>query len=139
MSEASIPQSGRWRKRLQRLRRSVRSALPFVSGILATLVALLLYTIFAPHPHQVTTREINDTVAQALASATAPSAYSARVYEAIHPSLVLIQTKAANAEAKDTESLGSGVVIDAAGDILTSLHVVANATEIELTFTKHDH
>jgi S1-C subfamily serine protease len=31
-------------------------------------------------------------------------------------------------------SLGSGVVVDASGDILTCLHVVANATSIEVTF-----
>jgi S1-C subfamily serine protease len=30
--------------------------------------------------------------------------------------------------------LGSGVVVDASGDILTCLHVVANATSIEVTF-----
>jgi S1-C subfamily serine protease len=110
----------------------VRGALPFVSGMLATLVALVLYNLFTPHPHQLTTREINDTVAQALASATAPAAYSAQVYQAIQPSLVLIETQAPGAD--DEESLGTGVVIDAAGDILTSLHVVADAEEIKLTF-----
>jgi S1-C subfamily serine protease len=31
-------------------------------------------------------------------------------------------------------NLGSGVVVDTAGDILTCLHVVANATTIEVTF-----
>jgi len=31
-------------------------------------------------------------------------------------------------------SMGSGVVVDASGDILTCLHVVANATSIEVTF-----
>jgi S1-C subfamily serine protease len=31
-------------------------------------------------------------------------------------------------------SMGSGVVVDLAGDILTCLHVVANATAIEVTF-----
>jgi len=30
--------------------------------------------------------------------------------------------------------MGSGVVVDASGDILTCLHVVANATSIEVTF-----
>jgi S1-C subfamily serine protease len=120
--------------RLQSLRRRIRNAAPFASGVLAALLALVLYNVFVPGPHQLTTREVNDTVAQALASATPPPAFSRHVYQAIQPSLVLIQTKSPGADGKEEHSLGSGVVIDDNGDILTSLHVVANATEIQLTF-----
>jgi S1-C subfamily serine protease len=123
-----------WRRRLQRLRTRARSVVPFASGVLAALVALLLYNILVPSPHQLTTREVNDTVAQALASATPPPAFSARVYQVIQPSLVLIQTQAPGANGAVKNSLGSGVVIDDVGDILTSLHVVANAADIQLTF-----
>jgi S1-C subfamily serine protease len=56
------------------------------------------------------------------------------VYQAIQPSLVLIQTHAPDANGKVEDSLGSGVVIDDSGDILTALHVVTNATDIQLTF-----
>jgi S1-C subfamily serine protease len=123
-----------WRRRLQRLRTRARSAVPFASGVLAALVALLLYNFLVPGPPQLTTREVNDTVAQALASATPPPAFSARVYQVIQPSLVLIQTQAPDETGKVNNSLGSGVVIDDAGDILTSLHVVANADDIQLMF-----
>jgi S1-C subfamily serine protease len=123
-----------WRRRLQRLRTRARSVVPFASGVLAALVALLLYNVLVPGPHQLTTREVNDTVAQALASATPPPAFSARVYQVIQPSLVLIQTQAPGANGAVKNSLGSGVVIDDVGDILTSLHVVANAADIQLTF-----
>jgi S1-C subfamily serine protease len=123
-----------WRWRLQRLRTRARSVVPFAAGVLAALVALLLYNVLVPGPHQLTTREVNDTVAQALASATPPPAFSARVYQVIQPSLVLIQTQGPGANGKVKNSLGSGVVIDDVGDILTSLHVVANAADIQLTF-----
>jgi len=56
------------------------------------------------------------------------------VYQAIWPSLVLIQTQAPGADGKVEDGLGSGVIIDDFGDILTSLHVVANASDIQLTF-----
>jgi S1-C subfamily serine protease len=108
--------------------------MPFASGVLAALVALLLYNVLVPGPHQLTKREVNDTVAQALATATPPPAFSARVYQQIQPSLVLIQTQAPGAQGKVENGLGSGVVIDDRGDILTSLHVVANAADIQLTF-----
>ncbi|MEW5961603.1 MAG: trypsin-like peptidase domain-containing protein [Chloroflexota bacterium] len=56
------------------------------------------------------------------------------MYQAIHPSLVLIQTQAPGQNGEVEDGLGSGVVIDDRGDILTSLHVVAGATDIQLTF-----
>ena len=108
--------------------------MPFASGILAALLALWLYNIFVPGPHQLTAQEVNDTVAQALASATPPPPYSARVYQAIQPSLVLIETQSLDENGEEESGLGSGVVITDRGDILTSLHVVADAAEIQITF-----
>ena len=134
MDEPSISRSELWRHRWQHLRARVRRAVPFASGVLAALVALLLYNALAPAPHQLTTREVNDTVAQALASATPPPAYSERVYQVIQPSLVLIQTKGRDENGEVEHGLGSGVVINDNGDILTALHVVTNATTISLTY-----
>jgi S1-C subfamily serine protease len=81
-----------------------------------------------------TQRDVARTVARAIASFTPAPAFSERAYQAVQPSLVLIETKTSNATGKPGSGLGSGVVINLAGDILTSLHVVAGATEIELTF-----
>lgn len=129
MSEPSTISS-----KLQRLQPYFRSGTLFLSGVLAVLAALLLYNALFPVPPQLTTNEVNDSIVQALASATPPPAFSARVYQIIRPSLVFIraQTAAANGELED--GIGSGVVINDRGDILTSLHVVADASEIRLTF-----
>jgi len=108
--------------------------MPFASGVFAALVALLLYNVFVPRQHQLTVREVNDTVSQALASATPPPPFSTLVYQAVQPSLVLIQSQTPGTDGKGENSLGSGVIIDNNGDILTSLHVVADATDIQLTF-----
>lgn len=124
----------RWGERLKSWRGSARGALQFVTGVLAALVALLLYNLLVPAPKPLTTREVSDTVAQALASATPPPAYSARVYQVIQPSLVLIQARLPDVEGEEEGALGSGVVVDDAGAILTSLHVVEDATEIEVIF-----
>jgi len=103
-------------------------------GRLCRTGALLLYNLLFPGDPPLTTREVNDSIIEALASVTPAPAYSAQVYQAIQPSLVLIQVKAPDDEGKPGNGIGSGVVINQAGDILTSLHVVANASEIELTF-----
>lgn len=118
-------------RRLGRLRSRAGKASQFAAGVAVALAAVLLYTVLVPGPAPLTDRDVKDTIADALASVTPPPAYSEVVYEAVRPSLVLIETKAA--DSKD-DGLGSGVVVTVAGDILTSLHVVADATAIELTF-----
>jgi len=100
----------------------------------AALAAILIYNLlFSPFP-SLTTNQVNETIAQALASATPRPAYSAQVYEIIQPSLVLIEVSAQNGSGKSTNGLGSGVIITDLGDILTSNHVVESADQITVTF-----
>jgi S1-C subfamily serine protease len=132
LSEPADSRSNIWRRRLQQLRSRARSAAPFATGVLAALVALLLYNALLPGPPPITQADVSDTVAQAMASATPAPAYSALVYQVIRPSIVLIQTTGKTNP--ESSGLGSGVIVDDQGDILTSLHVVADATDIQVTF-----
>jgi S1-C subfamily serine protease len=134
MSESAVSGSNLWQERLRRLRAGVKRAMPFISGMIAALGALLIYNLLFPGPPPLTTRDVNDTVAQALASATPPPAFSARVFQVIQPSLVVVQTRSPGEDGEEDNGLGSGVVITDRGEILTSLHVVSDATEILLTF-----
>lgn len=134
MNEPQDTQPEPWRARIQRLLIRSRAVFQFAAGILAAFLALLLYNTFFPGPHRITPDEVSDTVAQALASATPQPAYSARVYQAIQPSLVLIQSQAPDDNGDEENSLGSGVIITEFGDILTSLHVVEGAETIQVTF-----
>jgi len=134
MNQQSTPRIELWRRRFGRIRAGLRSAVPFIAGVFAALAALLLYSAFFPAPHQMTMGEVNGAIAQALASATPPPAYSEQVYQVIQPSLVLIQTHATGKDGRDEGGLGSGVVVDDSGDILTSFHVVSDTTDIQVTF-----
>jgi S1-C subfamily serine protease len=134
MADPSPSRSEIWRQRLRRLRTSLRSALLFIFGILAAVVGFWLYHLINPGPVPLTSNDVSTAVNQALASATPPPAYSEAVYQVIQPSLVLIQSQAPGTGGKIEYSLGTGTIIDANGDILTSLHVVANAVSIHLTF-----
>jgi S1-C subfamily serine protease len=108
---------------------------PFAAGAIVALVAVVSYGLLVPGPPRLLQRDVDDTVANALASMTPAPAFSEVVYQAVRPSLVLIQTNEPRSSTPGSDrGLGSGVVVNAAGDILTSLHVVENATEIELTF-----
>ena len=129
MKEPTLSDNTSWGHRFQRLRGRIRGMFPFASGILATLLALFLYNILFP-ANQVTEIEVHDAIANAMASATPRPAYSSYVYQVIQPSLVLIETGGRD----EDRSLGTGVIIDAAGDILTSLHVVDGAEKISIVF-----
>ncbi len=134
MEETSNAVTNPWQGRLRQVGARLRSALPFASGVAAALAALLIYRLLVPGPQPLTVKEVNESVASAMASATPPPAYSALVYQAIQPSLVLIQAELPVSEGEAEDVLGSGVVINDRGDILTSLHVVKDALEINLIF-----
>ena len=123
-----------WRARFQHLRVYARKTLPFVTGMGAMLLALVVYNRLFPAPAPLSTADVENTVALMMASATPPPAFSQRVYQQIQPSLVLIETTDLNEAGEDEGGLGTGVIIDFSGDILTSLHVVDGADEILLTF-----
>src|SRR5437870_255052 len=78
-----------WRERLRQYRAPALRVLFFASGVAAALLAVLIYQALTPKPHQLTTSDVRDTIAQAFASATPRSAYSEQVYQVIQPSLVL--------------------------------------------------
>ena len=129
-----------WSQRLHRLRARIRRAAPFASGVAAALLAVALYGVAVPGPRPLTRQDVNQSIASALASQTPAPAFSQRVYQAVQPSLVLIETQGASPAPSPSgtltadSGLGSGVVVDTAGDILTCLHVVAGATSIQVTF-----
>ncbi len=110
----------------------LRKLAPFGFGVLATLFAVLLYNALTSDSEGITADEVEVTVADALASVTPPPARSAQVYQTILPSLVVVRVESPTAESGF--GVGSGVIIDAGGAILTSLHVVDTATSIEVRF-----
>jgi S1-C subfamily serine protease len=129
MNEPSDPNKNNLRSRLGRFRGRISGLFPFALGVLAMLLALFLYHYFFPAT-QMTQRDVNTAIANAMASATPRPAFSTEVYQIIQPSLILIQVD----ESDGGKGLGSGVIVDNAGDILTSLHVVDGASKIMLTF-----
>ncbi|MEA2548193.1 MAG: hypothetical protein QOE42_791 [Chloroflexota bacterium] len=122
------------RARARRARSTARRAAPFVGGVIATFIAIAVWTATHPGPAPLTTRDVNQAIASALASQALPPPRSELVDQAIGPSLVLIETDRAKASGDAPNGLGSGVVVNAAGSVLTALHVVADTTAIHLTF-----
>ena len=110
------------------MRGHFRDALPFVSGVFATLIALILFSFLFPNNHM-TQSEVRDVVDSVLASATPRTPDAVLVYENMKYSIVLIEVKG-----EDGDGLGTGVIIDDQGNILTSNHIISDSSNISVTF-----
>ena len=98
------------------------------------LVTLLLWRTYSSDEAQPATANVDEAVAEALASMaeTSEPAISALVYRAILPSLVIVQTDRENDE--EGFGIGTGVVVNADATVLTSLHIVDGASEVQVAF-----
>ena len=126
------------RERLRKWRERMRGLYPFAFGMLATLLALILYGFFFPE-NQLTKREVNDAIASAMSSATPRPPEGIQVYQIIQPSIVFIEAGFVDEEGNETGGLGTGVIFNDTADIVTSLHVVKDSRDINVTFADGTH
>jgi S1-C subfamily serine protease len=101
-------------------------------GAVALLLALVLWRTFYTDGQQLPSVDVEAAIAEVLDSQTPSPATSVQVYQAILPSLVVVQTE--NAGEGSKFGIGSGVVINSAADVLTALHIIEGATEVQLGF-----
>ncbi len=134
MDEPSVSRREKWRSRLQDWRKYLRGSFFFASGILAALLGLWIFHLLNPATPQMTAGDVNNAINQVLASATPRPPDSEIVYQIIQPSLVLIESQVSAPDGSTAYDLGTGTIVDAQGTILTALHVVADATKIQVTF-----
>ncbi len=124
------PKSSTWRERWQDMRKRYAALMLIVFGAAALLLAVLLWRAFQTDALQLTAMDVEEAVAEAMASATPAPVVSAQVYQAILPSLVVVQVMGGG----DGLGMGSGVVINSGAEVLTALHVVEGASEIQVAF-----
>jgi S1-C subfamily serine protease len=139
--------------RLRRMYRRHERPLLAVGGGLFVLFAVMLHGTLTPAPQELTQRDIDRAVLHTLESQPrAPSSESV-AFQAIYPSVVRVMAESAiddeeipldgegeRAEGEPEEGrprlegLGTGVVVQEDGTILTNLHVVAGVERIKVIF-----
>ncbi len=75
----------------------------------------------------------SSVAAKAIGDLQGQPARAAQVYDKIIASLVVIRTTGASGDGED-DGLGTGVIVNADGSILTAFHVIKGASSIEVTF-----
>src|SRR4029453_10164246 len=96
-------------------------ALPFVLGLMGALVGILGYVAVADPDNSGT--QATPTATSRPTATTRADPASVEVYQKILPSLVFIETRTTG----DDGALGSGVIVNEQGQILTALHALRNA------------
>jgi S1-C subfamily serine protease len=116
-----------------------RRAQVAIVAALATAVALGLVGLATRSPSTPTLERAevrtvaSGVVEKAIEDLRTAPATSAVVYQQILPSLVQIEARGPATEA-GRAGLGTGVIVNASGAILTALHVVEGATSVRLSF-----
>ena len=126
------PQSSFWSRRYRWLRRGSGLILWGTLGFVSLLLVLSLWRTYASNERQLTSAEVDAVVAEAIDAELSEEVELAQIYRTILPSLVVVQTDKGKEE--DGIGVGSGVVVNVDGEVLTALHVVENAMEIHVSF-----
>ncbi len=133
-AEAPPPPS-RMTLALRRFRERHARKLSMAASVLVTLAIVAAYDkVTAPRP--ITQNDIDQAVLHTLDKQPPEPSHASVAYDIIRPSVVRVNQVGLE-ESDDTErAVGTGVVIEESGTILTNIHVVAGAERISVTF--HD-
>lgn len=113
-----------------------------IRGVVAAAAALVVIAGFTVTNIRISDRPalsadqvkgmINQQVNTAISQMASPASSGDGVYKAVEYGIVAIQS--IRKGSPGTDELGTGIVIDKRGDILTALHVVAGAASIKVSF-----
>lgn len=120
-------------KRLGTLFERHERPLLVVLGALGALVAVMLYALLTPSTQELTQEDIDAAVLYTLENLPEEPSVPRAAYDVVRESVVRVSRQDDEIEAEES-GVGTGVVIVDTGLVLTSLHVVAGAEGITVTF-----
>jgi len=101
-----------------------------LGGALLAVILVLLYLKLDPQDGRYSDADIQRLADERIAEITPTPPLEPEIYALVRPSVVLIQRDAKNPES----GIGSGVVVDEFGNILTSYHVIEGLTQVSVRF-----
>ena len=114
-----------------------RSGWLLLVGVVLVVFALFVVYRSVSRRPSVSGKEVNGIVDQkvsaAISALQSQPPVATQVYDQVRAGLVVIESQ--HHGAPDTEDLGTGIIVDTQGDILTALHVVEGGSAIKVTFS----
>ena len=87
------------------------------------------------HNSQATTAATTANSTSSTATSTQASSTAETVYKQVSPGVVTITATVSSGTRGSGQAIGSGIVLDTNGNILTNAHVIAGARQIQVTFS----
>jgi len=120
------------------LQRWIERSRPYWMLLLGSAVTLAIgfaYLKLEPPKGRYTDADIKKIVGQQMASATPTPPVPPQIYAMLRPSVVLVSHDEPSSDPTKTfHNIGSGVVVDASGIILTAYHVVSGSDTVNVRF-----
>ncbi len=104
---------------------------PVVVAVIAVVLGVVTARWVLAEDDATSPQQVDDAIGEALSSTTIPAPIGPAIYNTALPSLAFIQT---GEPGEEEASIGSGVIINTAGNIMTSNHVIDGAAQIRVTF-----
>jgi S1-C subfamily serine protease len=133
VADGEAPRDDRARGGALGPRAGVALAAALVTGVVVGWIVLARTDSPAPLDAAQVRTIASGVAANAIDDQQAAPATSVAVYRRILPSLVAVEAKGPSTK-KDESALGTGVIVNARGSILTAFHVVDGATRIRVSF-----
>lgn len=110
--------------------------LALLGSVLSALLVVGLYALLVPRPREYTQRDIDLAVQSSLVNMPPGPSAASRAYAIIRPSVVRVNQleKEKDSDELAVKGVGTGVIIDDNGTILTNLHVVDGAERVGVEF-----
>ncbi len=127
--ESVSPRKKRWRELLHKQ----VSTSTVVATLMVPIVLALGFLAFRPMSFMLTQEDIDAAVTHTLENTILPSP-GIKAYQAIQPSVVRVTSLNPQGKKLVEDGVGTGVLIIDKGVILTNLHVVLGAQQLQLTY-----
>ena len=116
----------------QKLLNRIRPYLPIIGGAVLGVLIMLLYLQLNPPGGRFSDADIGRIADEHIQAVTPSPPVEPEIFALLRPSVVLITRGPPGGG--EGQSVGSGVVVDTNGSILTAYHVVANTDSVNVTF-----
>ena len=105
-----------------------------IGGALLGALIVLVYLRANPPEGTIDRRQIEQIAQEQIASATPPPPIPPQIYAVLRPAVVSITVDGVTPNNASFQGRGTGVIVDENGRILTSLHVIQGAQQVQVRF-----